>query len=289
MSYEILTDTGANLTDELIEKFGIQVMSLVFVVDGKEYKSYEKGKKTDLSKFYVMMREGKVITTSCVNADTANENIRAIFERGNDILYIGFSSGLSATYETVCAAAEEIKKEYPDRKMISVDSLAAALGQGLLVTYAAEMREQGKSLEEVASWLEENKLHLCHWFTVEDLKYLKRGGRISAAAALFGGMLNIKPVMHVDDFGHLVPVAKVRGTRKAIDMMIEKMKESILPNIKQKIYIVHADYMEGAKLLAEKVKKAVGIEDILIHQVDPVIGAHSGPGTLALFFLGNKR
>lgn len=289
MSFAIVTDSSANLPVDLIDKYDITVLSLVFISDGQQYRSYEKGKDIDLGEFYKMMREGTMFTTSCVSPQTVVEEVEPLLESGKDVLYIGFSSGLSATYATVRAELEQLARKYPACTVLCVDTLAAALGEGLLVTYAARMREDGKSIREVYDWLEANKLHLCHWFTVDDLKYLKRGGRISAATALVGSVLNIKPVMHMDDEGHLVAVDKAMGMRKAISMLVENMKRLYYPGTKQLVYIVHGDCEDTAQLLAAKVRDCFDVEDILIRQVDPVIGAHSGPGTVALFFMGEKR
>lgn len=289
MNFAIVTDSSANLPVELIDKYSITVLSLVFVSEGKQYRSYEKGKDIDLGEFYRMMREGTVFTTSCVSPQVVIEEVEPLLESGKDVLYIGFSSGLSATFPTVRTELEQLAQKYPERTVLYVDTLSAALGEGLLVTYAARMCQEGRSIHEVYDWLEANKLHLCHWFTVDDLKYLKRGGRISAATALVGSVLNIKPVMHMDDEGHLVAVDKAMGMRKAISMLVEHMKRLYYPGTKQLVYIVHGDCEDTAELLASKVRECFDVEDILIRQVDPVIGAHSGPGTVALFFLGEKR
>ncbi|MBQ1393974.1 MAG: DegV family protein, partial [Lachnospiraceae bacterium] len=211
MSFAIVTDTGANLPEEMIEKNELLVLSLSFFVDDQEYYSYEPGKKTDLANFYKMMREKKPIRTSLVNEELAKEQIAALLADGKDVLYIGFSSGLSGTFQSVSIAMDALKEEYPDRKILAVDTLAAALGQGLLVYFAIEKRREGVQIEEVYRWILENRLHLCHWFTVDDLLFLKRGGRISAATAVVGTALNIKPILHVDDEGHLINMAKARG------------------------------------------------------------------------------
>ena len=211
MNFTIVTDTGANLPENIIEENDILVLSLSFFVDDKEYYSYEPGKKTDLSEFYKMMREKKPIRTSLVNAALAKEQIGALLAEGKDVLYVGFSSGLSGTFQSVSIAMEELKEEYPDRKILAVDTLAAALGQGLLVYFAIQQRKAGVQIEDVYQWIMENRLHICHWFTVDDLFFLKRGGRISAATAVVGTALSIKPVLHVDDEGHLINMSKTRG------------------------------------------------------------------------------
>jgi DegV family protein with EDD domain len=216
--------------------------------------------------------------------------MRPYLERGTDILYLGFSSGLSNTYNAGRIACEELSEEFPERKLYAVDTLCASLGQGLLVYHAAKMRFDGKSIEEVRDFAEGNKLRLCHWFTVDDLFFLKRGGRVSAATAVVGTMLGIKPIMHVDNEGKLVKVGTVRGRRASIDALCEKAKASAI-DVKEKLvaFISHGDCEEDAKYLADKMKKEVGFKEVLIGYVGSVIGSHSGPGTLALFYLGTER
>lgn len=289
MTYRIITDSSANLTNELIDRYQLDILSLVFMVEGKEYLSYIKGEDNDLKQFYTMMREKKNITTSCISPKTCYDMFEPILKNGEDILYIGFSSGLSNTYQVGHNILDEMREKYPERKIFDVDTLSASMGEGLLVTYAAKMREQGKSIEEVYQWLLDNRLHLCHWFTVDDLFFLKRGGRVSAASAVMGTMLSIKPVMHVDDEGHLIPVAKVRGRRQALDGLVDKMTASAIDPSSQTVYISHGDCLEDAEYVAQSIEKKLGTKDISINYVDPVIGAHSGPGTIALFFIGDKR
>ena len=208
---------------------------------------------------------------------------------GRDALVIAFSSGLSTTYQSAVIAGQDLQEKYPQRKVLVVDSLCASLGQGLLCWHAAQKRDQGMSLEELANWLQTHKLNLCHWFTVDDLKYLKRGGRISAAKALMGTMLNIKPVLHVDDEGHLVNVSTVRGRKASIRAMVEQMAQSALPGENDFISICHGDCYDDACALAEMVKEQLGVKEVFIGYTGAVIGSHSGPGTLALFFLGQYR
>lgn len=289
MSFEIVTDSSANLPNDIIDKYNLHILSLIFRVNDLEYESYIKGEENDLSKFYNMMRNKDLITTSCMSPSSCLEIFEPILENGKDILYIGFSSALSGTYQVAHNCLEELKERYPERKIYDIDTLGASLGQGLLVTYAARYREEGKSIEEVHSWLVNNIFHLCHWFTVDDLFFLKRGGRVSASAALVGTMLSIKPVMHMDNSGKLIPVSKVRGRKKSLDALFEKMELLAINPESQTVYISHGDCIDDAEYLAEKIRKRFGINDILIHYVDPVIGAHSGPGTVALFFLGKER
>ena len=290
MSFAIVTDSSSNLTEEMIDRFDLSILPLTFMVDGEEYRSYLKGEKTDLSQFYTMMREGKVITTSLPNLKESRESIEALLREGRDVLYLGFSSGLSGTYQAIELLLTELAGLYPERTVASVDTLAASLGEGLLVYYAAKMREEGASIEKVRDWVEEHKLHLAHWFTVDDLMFLFRGGRVSRTAAWAGTMLNIKPVMHVDDEGHLIPLEKVRGRKKSLKALVDHMEQTAdAPVADQTVYITHGDCLEDAEYVAGLVRERFGVTDIMINWVDPVIGAHSGPGTMALFFLASQR
>jgi len=288
MSFILATDSSANLTDEMIEKYALEILPLSYLVDGIEHVSYVKGVKTDLPSFYKSMREGAKVSTSCVNVETASEFFERFLSAGKDVLYIGFSSALSATCANAETAAANLRNKYPDRKIYVVDSLAASMGQGLLVTYAATEKEQGKSLEEVRDFTEALKLKVCHQFTVDDLMFLKRGGRISGGTALIGTILKIKPVMHVDNLGRLIPKGKVIGRKASIKALYNKYVEKAYDKEKQLVYISHGDCPDDAKLLADMIRES-GCKSIEINYVDQVIGAHSGPGTLALFFLGNDR
>ena len=289
MSFIIATDSSANLTDEIIEKYSLEILPLSYLVDGKEYLGYTKGVKTDLSGFYKLMRDGAKTATSCVNVETAKNFFRPYLESGLDILYIGFSSALSATYANAESAAQELKTLYPQRKIYTVDSLAASMGQGLIVTYAALEKEKGKNIEEVRDFVENMKLKLCHQFTVDDLMFLKRGGRISGGTALIGTILKIKPVLHVDNLGRLIPKGKVIGRKAAIKALFNKYVEKAYDKKNQLVYISHGDCIEDAQYLADLIRNQSECKDIVINYVDQVIGSHSGPGTLALFFLGNDR
>ena len=290
MKFEIVTDSSCNLVEDMIDEFGLHVLPLTFMIDGKQYQSYLKGQRTDLKQFYTMMREGKVITTSLPNLADAEKLLRGILDAGRDVLYIGFSSGLSGTFQAIDLLLSQLAAEYPDRTVLSVDTLAASGGQGLLVWYAARMAENGASIEEVHDWLEDNKLHLAHWFTVDDLMFLWRGGRVSKTSAWAGTVLNIKPVMHVDDEGHLIPLEKVRGRKKSLNALVNHMEKSAIRPIEdQMVFITHGDCIEDAEYVADEVKKRFGVKDVVINYVDPVIGAHSGPGTMALFFVGTGR
>lgn len=289
MSYRITTDSTCDLPQEFYRERGIAYIGLSFQLDGKEYK---EGPETGITskEFYDQLRAGKESSTMQVNTFEFTSFIEPFLAAGEDVLHIAFSSGLSGTYDSCRRGVEELKDKYPDRTVIVVDSLCASMGEGLLVYYADENRKKGMSLEDNAAWLEENKLHLCHWFTVDDLMFLHRGGRVNKASAVFGSLLGIKPVLHVDDEGHLILVSKARGRVGSIDALVQRLKESANPDIRdQMVYISHGDCLDDAQLLADKLRKAVGIKNIVISDIGAVIGSHSGPGTLALFFMGKQR
>lgn len=292
MDFEIVTDSCCNLLEDMIDDFGIHVLPLTFMVDGEDevYQSYLKGERTDLKQFYTMMREGKVFKTSLPNLAESEALFRELLGSGRDVLYIAFSSGLSGTYQALSLMAAQLQEEFPERRIHVVDSLAASGGQGLLVWYAVQHARASESIDQVRDWLEENKLHLAHWFTVDDLMFLFRGGRVSKTAAWAGTLLNIKPVLHVDDEGHLIPMEKVRGRKKSLNALIDHMEKSAnKPISDQMVFITHGDCIEDAEYVAAKIKERFGVKEVVINYVDPVIGAHSGPGTMALFFLADKR
>ncbi|MDR2586851.1 MAG: DegV family protein [Coriobacteriales bacterium] len=290
MPYTIITDSSANLPDSYVERYGLSILSLEFIVDGVSYRGYTEGEITDNRQFYNMMREGKVVKTSLVSPKEAETVLRACFEAGNDALYLGFDSALSGTYEAVSAHMRTVQEsEYPERKLRCVDTLAAALGEGQLVVEAAKRKLAGASLDELADWAEEQRLGFAHWFTVEDLNYLQRGGRLSKGAAFAATLLNIKPVLHVDVEGRLVPVEKVRGRKKSIQALFERYaKTAREPRAELPVYISHGDCLEDAQQLADLISSEYGATDVVINDLDPVIGAHAGPGTVALFFLTDE-
>lgn len=289
MSFAIITDSAANLTNELIDQHEIGIVSLEFLVEAKPYRSYIKGEKNDLKQFYDMMRNREHITTSAVNMHTWMDGIEPHLQAGQDVLVIAFSSGLSVTAQQAKMACEALQEKYPERKIRCVDSLCAAFGQGMFVMYAVQKRDEGFTLEETADWLEENKLHMVHWFTVETLTYLKRGGRVSGATAVIGNLMSIKPVMHVDDEGKLIAVHKVRGRKASLDALVERMEKTAIEPEKQTIYISHGDCIEDAEYVAQQCREKMHVRDVVINVLDPVIGAHAGPGTMALFFVGTER
>lgn len=290
MTFKIATDSCCNLPEDIIDDLDLTIFPLVFMIGEEQHQSYLKGEVTDLQQFYTHMREGKVFTTSLPNLKDAEAELKAIFESGNDVLYLGFSSALSGTHEAINLLGNDLVKNYPERTFIAIDTLAASLGQGLLVYYAAKMRAEGKTIDEVASWVRVNLLHMCHWFTVDDLMFLYRGGRVSRTAAFAGSLLNIKPVLHVDDEGRLIPVEKTRGRMKSIRRLFEHFKETFTePLSDQTLAISHGDCIEDALTLKKMIEDEYGPQKFIINYVDPVIGAHSGPGTLAFFFMGSHR
>ncbi|MDR2673010.1 MAG: DegV family protein [Coriobacteriales bacterium] len=286
MSFAILTDSSSNLPEELIDKHQLSVIALEFIVEGQVYHSYLKGSVTDLGKFYTMMREGKVITTSLARPESADTLIRELFSAGQDVLYLGFDSALSGTYDSISKYLQQVhEEEFPERQLECVDTLAAALGEGLFVLEAVKLRDAGSSLTEVTAWARKKRLSFAHWFTVDDLTYLQRGGRLSKGAALAGSILSIKPVMHVDDEGRLVPADKVRGRKKSLLALADKFATlASQPQNEQLVCISHAACLEDAEFLRDQIAERCGTKDFVINELDPVIGAHAGPGTVALFF-----
>lgn len=284
--YLIVTDSSCDLPLDVAQKLGVRVIPLEVNIEGEGTKL---NNEIDIKEFYALLRSKKGVKTSAVNMDKFIEFFESVIAEDKDVIYIGFSSGLSATFMAAKNAAEELSEKYPDRKIVALDSLCASLGQGLLVTYAARKKKHGASFEDIVKYVENNKLNLCHWFTVDDLFFLKRGGRVSAATAVLGTALQIKPVLHVDNAGKLINVSKARGRDTAIKALLEKMKSTAIKPQAQTVFISHGDCIEDANKLADMVRAEFGIKDILISEIGPVIGAHSGPGTLALFFLGSER
>ena len=285
--YMIFTDSGCDIPNEILEQWGVKACDLIFRFTDSdvEYTNDSMPSK----EFYDMMRAGKIAKTSAVNVETFKEAFEPALKEGMDVLYLGFSGGLSNTANAGRLAVEELQEAYPDRKLFAVDSLCASAGQGLLLRLAVEKKEEGASIEELATYLEETKLNLCHEFTVDDLVYLKRGGRVSPTVALIGTMLSIKPVMHVDDEGHLVKVTQARGRKAALKALVDKYSENALDPEHGKIFICQADCMDDAQRVEDMIKARHNNNVDLIVYTGSVIGAHSGPGTLAIFYLGKKR
>lgn len=287
-NYLICTDSTCDLPKEYKEKNNIMSIFLTYTLDGMNCPDDESSSISS-HEFYDSMRNGKLPVTSQLNATQFTEKIEPLVKAGNDILFIAFSSGLSGTYQSCCMGADELREKYPDRKIIVIDSLCASLGEGLLVHYAAKNLNNGMSLEENAEWIENNKLNVCHEFTVEDLNHLHRLGRVSKTTALLGSLIGIKPVMHMDDNGKLTVVSKARGRMASLDKMVDTMMKLAIEPEKQDIFISHGDCVADAEKLADKVENKFGKRPCLINYVGSVIGSHSGPGTLALFYIGTHR
>ena len=284
--YVIFTDSCCDLTPEMYEELGVRVLQLDVIMEGEEPTPNDQ---LNIKEVYEKLRAKKSARTAAVNMDRFYETFESAVQEDMDVLYLGFSSGLSATYQASRVAVEELCEKYPNRKLYAVDTLCASMGQGLLVYLAANLQKKGADIETVRDYVENNKLNLCHWFTVDDLFFLKRGGRVSAATAMVGTLLSIKPVLHVDNAGKLINVSKARGRKASIDAMFEKMKATAIPGKNDVVFISHGDCAEDAEYLAERVRNELGIKEIVINYIGPVIGSHSGPGTLALFFLGTER
>lgn len=286
MSYKIITDSGCDFTKEKYAELGLAVAPLMVNFRGESYPDRNDESLKDL---YAGLRAGEVSTTAAVNPEQWTEAMEPVLKADEDVLVLAFSSGLSTSYQSAEIAAGDLREQYPDRTILVVDSLCASLGQGLLAYYACKKRDEGLGLQELYQWLLNNRLHLCHWFTVDDLMYLKRGGRINAATAIMGTMLSIKPVLHVDDEGHLVNVGKARGRRASIQAMAKKVGELAEGYDNSVMFISHGDCPEDAEYLRSLLESQYGVKEVYINYVGAVIGSHSGPGTLALFFMGQHR
>ncbi len=287
--FVILTDSSADLGEDLVQQMGIHVLPLSFTIHGLTYHNHPDNREMDLQVFYDMLRKGDVATTSAVNVSQYTEAIEPLLQAGKDVLILAFSSGLSATYNSSSVAAEELREKYPQRKLYTVDTLCASLGQGLLVWMAAREREKGKSIDEVRDWVVSHKLNVCHQFTVDDLHFLKRGGRISSTTAFVGSMLQIKPVLHVDNDGRLINIGKARGRHAALKALVNRMEQTAIDPRDQTVFISHGDCLEDAELVAQMIRDRFGVQNIYLNYIGPVIGAHAGPGTVALFYMGVER
>ena len=285
-NYQILTDSGCDLPPEMLKTLNIKRASLSVLFRGK---TLEDCVDDSIKEIYNGLRAGETATTSAINPEGWKALMEPELAAGKDLLVIAFSSGLSTTYQSAVIAAQELKEAYPAHKILVVDSLCASLGQGLLVWYACKKRDEGMALDDLFAWLEETKYHLCLWFTVDDLMYLKRGGRVSATTALLGTMLSIKPVLHMDNEGHLINMTKTRGRKASIQALAAKLEALGAGYDNSTAFICHGDCWEDAEYLASIIKEKAGVKDVFIGYTGAVIGSHSGPGTLALFFLGKER
>ncbi len=286
--FVILTDSSCDLPADIADELGLVVAPLTFELEGNQYTNFLDWRQIDPHSFYDKLRGTALAPTSAVNVGSFTELMEPILGQGKDILYLGFSSGLSAAYQNGSIAAADLREKYPERNILTVDTLCASLGQGLLVWLTAHKKLEGASITECRDFAEETKLHIVHWFTVEDLKFLWRGGRVSKTAAAVGTMLDIKPVMHVDNDGHLIPVYKVRGRKKSLRELGKNTADVAIDLAGQTIFISHGDCLPEAEALGEQIKQA-GAKAVIINHVGPVIGSHSGPGTMAIFCVGKQR
>lgn len=287
--YVIMTDSCCDLTDQMARELELEVLPLTMHMDGQDYPNDLAGTAISNQEFYKRIRAGKLATTSAVNVGQFQDAMRRVLESGRDIVCVCFSSALSTTYQSAVIAAEDLRAEFPEAEIHVVDSLSASLGQGLLLYLAVEQKRKGLTAAELAKWVEDNRLTVCHWFTVDDLNFLKRGGRVSATTALLGTMLSIKPIMHTSDEGKLVPVSKARGRKAAIAALLDKIEALGIHPEKQTMFICHADCEEDAKAVAKTIQDRFGTPTVHINYIGPVIGSHTGPNTMGIFFVGTQR
>ena len=285
-NYQIVTDSCCDLLPEMYDQLNLTLVPLSMEFQGK---IVDDRSDDSLKEVYAALRAGEAAKTSAVNPDRWANAMEPHLAAGTAVLVLAFSSGLSTTYQSAVIAADELREKYPERTIYVVDTLCASLGQGLLVWYACKKRDEGMSLEELHTWAEENKFHLCHWFTVDDLMYLKRGGRISAATAVIGTMLKVKPVLHMDDEGHLINMFKVRGRKAALEAIADKLGELGKGYDNSTVFICHGDCLEDARYVEKLVREKYGVKDVFINYTGAVIGSHSGPGTVSVFFMGEHR
>ena len=287
-NYVITSDNTADMPYSYYEEHGIQYLYMTYQLEGK---NYNRDNEMDVKEFYDTMRGGSMPVTSQVNSEEAKDVFRPILESGKDILHLNFSSGLSGGFNSVRLAAEDLREEFPDRTIIIIDTLCASLGEGMILDWAVTLKEQGMGIEENAKWVEEHKKNVCHVFTVDDLFHLHRGGRVSKTAAVIGTMIKIKPLLHVDNEGHLIPVSKVRGRKKSLAGLVSMMEERMgsWKDKDFKVFISHGDCQADAEYVAKLVQEKTGRQVSVINTIGATIGTHSGPGTVALFFMGDER
>jgi DegV family protein with EDD domain len=288
--YVIMTDSCCDLNAQEVAESGLCVVPLSFTLGAKSYHDTPDHAEMSLSTFYSRLKAGEQATTAAANVADFTDAMRPVLETGKDILCVAFSSALSTTYQSACIAAAEMREEYPNARIEVIDSLSASRGQGMLVWHAAREKAAGRGFDEVARWVRETIPHQEHWFTVDDLNHLRRGGRLNATGAVIGTMLSIKPVMHCDGMGKLTPVAKARGMKQALRALVDKMDElGARPLREQTVFICHADAPEGVALVKEMLLERFGVTDVRSDYIGPVIGSHTGAGTLGLFFFGSER
>ena len=287
--YVIMTDSCCDLSAEMAAELELEVLPLRLELEGQSYRNLLDGSEIGFQEFYRRVRDGALPVTSAVNVGEFDAAMRPVLESGRDILCLCFSSALSTTYQSAVIAAKELEGEFPGRNVLVMDTLCASEGQGLLIWLCAQEKRRGKSLEELWDYALDMRGHICQWFTVNDLNHLKRGGRVSATAALFGTMLSIKPVLHVDDQGRLIPMEKCRGRRASLTALVDHMEKTAVDPERYPVFISHGDCLEDAEFVAEEVRRRLGVKEIYCNYVGPVIGSHTGAGVVTLFFVGNSR
>lgn len=282
----IATDSTVDLPKAFLEENHVLTISLSYVVDGVTYKDLDG---LSHEEFFEKIRNGSLPTTSQINPEEARKALEPVVKEGKEILYLGFSSGLSGSYNSVRMAAEDLMEDYPETKIVTIDSLCASMGEGLLLYKTLQLKEQGKNLDEIAEWVEANKLHICHNVTVDDLNHLHRGGRISKTTAVLGTMVKIKPIIHMDNEGKLVVIGKERGRKKSLLTLLDKMEKQMQGYQNDVVMITHGDCIEDAKYVEEQIRERFGIENIIVNGIGSVIGSHTGAGVVAVFFMGSGR
>ena len=287
--YVLLTDVTVDISEEILKKYNVTAIPMPFFVEDKEYDHYSDFREYSFKDIFKLLRTKIKVTTAQINAERYIEYFEAELKKGNDIVYLCFSSGLSGSIQSANIAKEALLEKYPDRKIYIVDSLCASCGFGLFVCWAADKKKETPNIEEFVKWCEGSKLHMCHWFTVEDLFFLHRGGRVSKTVAIAGSLLKIMPVMHMDNDGKLVLITKARGRKAALEALADKMLETAIDLEKQVIFIGHGDDLESAEYLKSYIAKKASPKDIIINEMGPIIGAHSGPGTIGVYFWGTER
>ena len=287
--FKIFADSTADLPNAIVEELGITVIPTEVIIKGQGYLDYPDEREMDKRDFYKQMRVGEMPTTAVIPPSRFYDYFKEELDKGNDVLYVALSSGLTSTFQNANIAVAELEEEYPDGRIVVVDSLSVSLGEGLMVYYASQMKREGKSIDEIREWIEANRLKFCHWLTVDDLQHLRRGGRITAASAAVGGVLNIKPIINVSAEGKLEPVEKVRGRRGALETLVGKVKADAVNPSGQTLFIVHADSDEDCEWLKDEIQKQVAPKELITCVMGPVIGAHTGPGAIGLVFIGDKR
>lgn len=284
--YIITVNSTIDLPKEWLQERSIPVIPLSYTIDGETYRDMEG---LTSKEFFQKLREGKMSVTSQVNPEEAKESLEPFLKEGKDILHLGFSSGLSGTYNSMKLAAEELMEIYPDAKVIAIDTLCACMGEGLLLYKVLELKAQGKTLEEIAAWVEENKLHICHNVTVDDLNHLHRGGRVSKATAIVGTMVKIKPIIHVDNDGKLNVIAKERGRKKSLNTIVDMAVKQAGNWNNDVVTVTHGDCLVEAEYVADLARERLGAKEVIINNIGTVIGSHTGPGVVAVFFMGEER